>query len=84
MDHIKVEENKQYNFYTLTANEGYIITNTRNGFDVEDYTAAEKMVVPSSVNYEQFIAIPKEQHEKNQKLVDMYQQLKIDNPSIVV
>ena len=38
MDNIKVTINKDFKFKTLIADDGYIITNTANGFNVDNYS----------------------------------------------
>ena len=37
MDNIKVTINEDFKFKTLTADDGYIITNTANGFNVDNF-----------------------------------------------
>ena len=45
MDNIKVTINKDFKFKTLTADDGYIITNTANGFNVDNYIGTKTIII---------------------------------------
>ena len=50
MDNIKVTINKDFKFKTLTADDGYIITNTANGFNVDNYIGTKTIIMPLNKN----------------------------------
>ena len=57
MDNIKVTINKDFKFKTLTADDGYIITNTANGFNVDNYIGTKTIIMPLNKNIDNLIAI---------------------------
>ena len=50
IDNIKVTINKDFKFKTLTADDGYIITNTANGFNVDNYIGTKMIIMPLNKN----------------------------------
>ena len=57
MDNIKVTINKDFKFKTLKADDGYIITNTANGFNVDNYIGTKTIIMPLNKNIDNLIAI---------------------------
>ena len=64
MDNIKVTINKDFKFKTLTADDGYIITNTANGFNVDNYIGTKMIIMPLNKNIDNLIAITEKEHNK--------------------
>lgn len=46
MGNIKVIINKDFKFKTLTVDDGYIITNTANGFNIDNYIGTKTIIMP--------------------------------------
>ena len=70
MDNIKVTINKDFKFKTLTADDGYIITNTANGFNVDNYIGTKTIIMPLNKNIDNLIAITEKEHNKYMELVE--------------
>ena len=70
MDNIKVTINKYFKFKTLTADDGYIITNTKNGFNVDNYIGTKMIIMPLNKNIDNLIAITEKEHNKYMELVE--------------
>lgn len=70
MEHIQEKLNSDYKFRTLTADDGYIITNTANGFNVDNYIGTKTIIMPLNKNIDNLIAITEKEHNKYMKLVE--------------
>lgn len=70
MDNIKVTINKDFKFKTLTADDGYIITNTANGFNVDNYIGTKTMVLPAEREVSGLVAITENQHDEYMKVIE--------------
>ena len=70
MEHIKETLNSDYKFRTLTADDGYIIANVLNGFDVYNYIGTKTMVIPSEREVSGLVAITEQQHNEYMKVVE--------------
>ena len=70
MDNIKVTINEDFKFKTLKADDGYIITNTANGFNVNNYIDTKTIIMPLNKNIGNLIAITEEEHNKYMELVE--------------
>ena len=70
MDNIKVTINEDFKFKTLKADDGYIITNTANGFNVDNYIGTKMIIMPLNKNIDNLIAITEEEHNKYMELVE--------------
>ena len=70
MDNIKVTINEDFKFKTLKADDGYIITNTANGFNVDNYIGTKIIIMPLNKNIDNLIAITEEEHNKYMELVE--------------
>lgn len=70
MEHIKETLNSDYKFRTLTADDGYIITNTANGFNVDNYIGTKTIIMPLNKNIDNLIAIIEKEHNKYIELVE--------------
>ena len=70
MDNIKVTINEDFKFKTLKADDGYIITNTANGFNVDNYIGTKTIIMPLNKNIDNLIAITEEEHNKYMELVE--------------
>ena len=70
MEHIQEKLNSDYKFRTLTADDGYIITNTANGFNVDNYIGTKMIIMPLNKNIDNLIAITKKEHNKYMELVE--------------
>ena len=62
--------NKDFKFKTLTADDGYIITNTANGFNVDNYIGTKTIIMPLNKNIDNLIAITEKEHNKYMELVE--------------
>ena len=70
MEHIKETLNSDYKFRTLMADDGYIITNTANGFNVDNYIGTKMIIMPLNKNIDNLIAITEKEHNKYMELVE--------------
>ena len=70
MEHIKEKLNSDYKFRTLTADDGYIIANVLNGFDVDNYIGTKTMVLPVEREVNGLVAITEQQHNEYTKVVE--------------
>lgn len=70
MEHIKEKLNSDYKFRTLTADDGYIITNTANSFNVDNYIGTKTIIMPLNKNIDNLIAITEKEHNKYMELVE--------------
>ena len=70
MEHIKEKLNSDYKFRTLTADDGYIIANVLNGFDVDNYIGTKTMVLPAEREVNGLVAITEQQHNEYTKVVE--------------
>ena len=70
MEHIKETLNSDYKFRTLTADDGYIITNVLNGFDADNYIGTKTMVLPAEREVSGLVAITERQHNKYMKVIE--------------
>ena len=70
MDNIKVTINEDFKFKTLKADDGYIITNTANGFNVNNYIDTKTIIMPFNKNIDNLIAITEKEHNKYMELVE--------------
>lgn len=70
MEHIKETLNSDYKFRTLTADDGYIITNTANGFNVDNYIGTKTMVIPAEREVNGLVAITEQQHDEYMKVIE--------------
>ena len=70
MEHIKEKLNSDYKFRTLTADDGYIITNTANGFNVDNYIGTKTIIMPLNKNIDNLIAITEKEYNKYMELVE--------------
>ena len=70
MEHIKETLNSDYKFRTLTADDGYIITNTANGFNVDNYIGTKMIIMPLNKNIDNLIVVTEKEHNKYMKLVE--------------
>lgn len=70
MEHIQEKLNSDYKFRTLTADDGYIITNTANGFNVDNYIGTKMIIMPLNKNIDSLIAITEKEHNKYMELVE--------------
>lgn len=70
MEHIKETLNSDYKFRTLTADDGYIITNTANGFNVDNYIGTKMIIISLNKNIDNLIAITEKEHNKYIELVE--------------
>ena len=70
MEHIQEKLNSDYKFRTLTADNGYIITNTANGFNVDNYIGTKIIIMPLNKNIDNLIAITEKEHNKYMELVE--------------
>ena len=70
MDNIKVAINKDFKFKTLTADDGYIITNTANGFNVDNYIGTKTMAIPAEREVRGIVAITEQQHNDYMKVIE--------------
>ena len=70
MDNIKVTINKDFKFKTLIADDGYIITNTANGFNVDNYIGTKMIIMPLNKNIDNLIAITEKEHNKYMELIE--------------
>ena len=70
MEHIKETLNSDYKFRTLTADDGYIIANVLNGFDVDNYIGTKTMVLPAEREVSGLVAITERQHNDNMKVIE--------------
>ena len=69
MEHTHEKLNSDYKFRTLTADDGYIITNTANGFNVDNYIGTKTIIMPLNKNIDNLIAITEKEHNKYMELV---------------
>lgn len=70
MEHIKEKLNSDYKFRTLTADDGYIITNVLNGFDADNYIGTKTMVLPAEREVSGLVAITEQQHDEYVKVIE--------------
>lgn len=70
MDNIKVTINEDFKFKTLKADDSYIITNTANGFNVDNYIGTKTIIMPLNKNINNLIAITEKEHNKYMELVE--------------
>ena len=70
MEHIQEKLNSDYKFRTLTADDGYIITNTANGFNVDNYIGTKTMVIPAEREVSGLVAITERQHNDYMKVIE--------------
>ena len=70
MEHIQEKLNSDYKFRTLTADDGYIITNTANGFNVDNYIGTKTMVIPAEREVSGLVAITERQHNDYMKEIE--------------
>ena len=70
MDNIKVTINKDFKFKTLIADDGYIITNTANGFNVDNYMGTKTMVLPAEREVNGLVVITEKQHDEYMKVIE--------------
>ena len=70
MEHIKETLNSDYNFRTLTADDGYIIANVLHGFYAENYIGTKTMVLPSEREVSGLVAITEQQHDEYMKVIE--------------
>lgn len=70
MEHINEILNSDYKFRTLTADDGYIIANVLNGFDVDNYIGTKTMVLPVEREVNGLVAITEQQHNEYTKVVE--------------
>lgn len=70
MEHIQEKLNSDYKFRTLTADDGYIIANVLNGFDVDNYIGTKTMVLPVEREVNGLVAITEQQHNEYTKVVE--------------
>ena len=68
--YIKVTINEDFKFKTLKADDGYIITNTANGFNVDNYIGTKMIIMPLNKNIDNLIAITEKEHNKYMELVE--------------
>ena len=54
----------------MKADDGYIITNTANGFNVDDYIGTKMIIMPFNKNIDNLITITEEEHNKYMELVE--------------
>ena len=62
--------NKDFKFKTLKADDGYIITNTANGFNVDNYIGTKTIIMPLNKNIDNLIIITEKEHNKYMELVE--------------
>ena len=70
MEHTQEKLNSDYKFRTLTADDGYIITNTANGFNVDNYIGTKMIIMPLNKNIDNLIVITEKEHNKYMELVE--------------
>ena len=70
MEHIKETLNSDYKFRTLTADDGYIIANVLNGFDVDNYVGTKTMVIPAEREVSGLVAITEKQNDEYMKVIE--------------
>ena len=70
MEHIKETLNSDYKFRTLTADDGYIISNVLNGFDADNYIGTKTMVLPAEREVRGLFAITEQQHNDYMKVIE--------------
>lgn len=72
MVHIKEKLNSDYKFRTLTADDGYIITNVLHGFDEDNYNyiGTKTMVLPAEREVSGLVAITEQQHDEYTKVIE--------------
>ena len=70
MEHIKEKLNSDYKFRTLTADDGYIISNVLNGFDADNYIGTKTMVLPADREVSGLVAITEQQHDEYTKVIE--------------
>ena len=70
MDHIKETLNSDYKFRTLTADDGYIITNVLHGFDANNYIGTKNMVLPAEREVSGIVAVTEKQHDEYMKVIE--------------
>ena len=51
----------------MIADDGYIITNTANGFNVDNYIGTKMIIMPLHKNIDNLIAITEKEHNKYKK-----------------
>ena len=54
----------------MKADDGYIITNTANSFNVDDYIGTKMIIMPFNKNIDNLITITEEEHNKYMELVE--------------
>ena len=54
----------------LTADDGYIIANVLNGFDVDNYVGTKTMVIPAEREVIGLVAITEKQHDEYMKVIE--------------
>lgn len=54
----------------MTVDDGYIITNTANGFNVDNYIGTKIIIMPLNKNIDNLIAITEKEHNKYIELVE--------------
>lgn len=54
----------------MTADNSYIITNTANGFNVNNYISTKTIIMPLNKNIDNLIAITEKEHNKYMELVE--------------
>ena len=62
--------NKNFKFKTLTVDDSYIITNTANGFNIDNYIGTKMIIMPLNKNIDNLIAITEKEHNKYMELVE--------------
>ena len=54
----------------MKADDGYIITNTANGFNVDNYMGTKTMVLPAEREVSGLVAITEQQHNEYMKVIE--------------
>ena len=70
MEHIKETLNSDYKFRTLTADDGYIISNVLNGFDADNYIGTKTMVLSAEREVSGLVSITERQHNEYMKVIE--------------
>ena len=70
MEHTHEKLNSDYKFRTLTADDGYVITNVLHGFDADNYIGTKTMVLPAEREVIGLVAITEQQHNEYMKVID--------------
>lgn len=54
----------------MIADDGYIITNTANGFNVDNYIGTKTIIMPLNKSIDNLIAITEKEHNKYMELLE--------------